>query len=275
MLALLRALMTVALRSVEHFVIGGAVFGAIVGLVVAYVLIARVQRTVSQGRRPVWLVRLAIACCVVWGWALPSLLGASGAVWGLGHGLGNMIEGPVATAVGTTGHQWLTQASAARDRLLARWPLAKRLNEIELTGISETTPRWLADMLFPNDAPAPWLKEAGISISPALAAVMREALRDAPEKHPTWFQPVIAHLRLRARGESAQRPTVQEALETMISPAAFASAGRTIRATSYFYVKRWVGLALALVVVLAGALLLLGRQFGSARAPDAGAPAAV
>jgi hypothetical protein len=254
------ALAAMALQSVKWFALGGAIAGLVFGVVGAFVLVDRFNQSLVNAKQPSYVRKFGTCCCVLWALLLPTSLATAGLIWGLGHGVGNVIEGPVSTTIRSTAHGWLNEANEVRTKLLGHWTLTKRLSETELSLVTQTAPRWLADVLFPHDAPAPWLKLTGITIPPTVVAMVREGLREAPTKHPSWFSPVIASLRSRSQGPAANHPTMQETLEAMIAPPVFENAARAVRSYAVSYVKKLVVVGLGVSALLAVILWALWKK---------------
>src|SRR6185312_5721366 len=95
MSGLYSALFSMAFTRVAWFAKGGAIAGALVGGLLAYLPISRLLR--AQGAMPqrVAVRRTAGVCCLVWGLVLPPAFATAGFLWGLAHGLGNVVEGPL------------------------------------------------------------------------------------------------------------------------------------------------------------------------------------
>jgi hypothetical protein len=62
-------------------------------------------------------------------------------VWGVGSGVGSVVEGPVSTTVRETTHTWLMAANTLGVGVLKRLPLTKRLTERELLSVVQAAPR--------------------------------------------------------------------------------------------------------------------------------------
>jgi len=144
MSGLYSALLSMAFTSVAWFAKAGAILGALLGGVLAYSAIARVLR--AQGAVPQSLAvrRTAAACCLLWGLVLPPVFAGAGLLWGLAHGLSNVVEGPVSTTVRATVDTWMSRANGLRASVLGRYPLAKRLSESEVGSVVRATPEWIA-----------------------------------------------------------------------------------------------------------------------------------
>ena len=260
MLSVFGALAAMALQSVKWFALGGAFAGLVLGVFGALATVDRFNRALMNSKQLGYVRRFGSICCVVWALLLPTSLATAGFIWGLAHGVGNVIEGPISTTVRSTAHGWLNEASDVHTKLLGHWALTKRLSEAELSFVTQTAPRWLADVLLPNNAPAPWLKLTGIKIPPTAVAVIREVLREAPSMHPSWFSPVIATLRSRSQGPAANHPTMQETLEAMIAPQVFENVAHTVKASALSYIKMLLILGLSVSAVLGAILWGLWRR---------------
>ena len=140
MSGLYSALFSMKFTSVAWFAKLGTVVGALLGALLAYLPIARVLRAQGVVPQRVAVRRAAAVCCLVWGLVLPPVFAAAGLVWGLAHGLGNVVEGPLSTTVRATVDTWMTRANGLRNSVLGRYPLAKRLSESELANVMRGIP---------------------------------------------------------------------------------------------------------------------------------------
>lgn len=271
MFAAYSALAGLAFRSVAWLAVAPGVLLFIVGIVLAFAVIDTVNRGLTRRQQPTYVRRFATVACMVWALVLPTFLGAAGFAWGLGRGLGNMVEGPIGSSIRGAVSPWIASTDRLGSKLLGRWVLARRLSESEFTQVTQTAPRWLADALFPNDNPADWIKATGISIPPAVVTVLREGLLNAPQKHPTLFGSALRRLRSRSRGAAINQPTLKETLEAMISPDVFKNASRSIQDESWHYVGWLVSRAFVMAIIAAGLLRLLWRKQMPAPQPEAAA----
>lgn len=260
MFSVFGALAAMALQSVKWFALGGAFAGLVLGVIGAFALVNSFNHALTNTKQPSYVRTFGTICCVVWAFLVPASLSTAGLIWGLGHGLGNVVEGPISTTIRSTAHGWIKEASEIGPKWLGRWALTKRLSETEFNLVTQTAPKWLADVLLPNDLPAPWLKLTGITIPPAVIAVVREGLREAPKEHPSWFSPVVATLRSRSQGPAANHPTMQETLEAMIAPSVFESAARSVRAFALSYIKPLLVVGLGVSALFAAMLWGLWRK---------------
>ncbi|MDX2023609.1 MAG: hypothetical protein SF187_25450 [Deltaproteobacteria bacterium] len=234
------------------------------GAIVTFVFIDTVNRALMARPQPTYVRRFATAACLLWALVLPLFFGVAGFTWGLGRGLGSVVEGPVSRTVRGSALPWIATADGFGSKLLGRWALAKRLSETEFTLVTQTAPRWLADVLFPGDKPAPWLSAIGVSVPPAVVSVLREGLQTAPQKHPTLFGAALRNLRDRSKGDAKNRPTLKETLEAMIAPSVFHNAAQSIRDKAWHYVAWLLVMAVLVASVSAAALRLLWRSPGAA-----------
>src|SRR4051794_5656470 len=141
------SLLTLALSSVAWPSAVGVSLGILVGVGLGYLLIDRVLRAQAATPQPALVRRLASACCLVWGLVLPLGMAAAGLVWGVGFGVGTLVEGPVSTTVRETTHTWLVGANGIGTAVLRRLPLAKRLSERELLTVVQAAPEWISEAL--------------------------------------------------------------------------------------------------------------------------------
>jgi hypothetical protein len=270
MSGLYSALFSMAFTRVAWFAKGGAIAGALVGGLLAYLPISRLLR--AQGAMPqrVAVRRTAGVCCLVWGLVLPPAFATAGFLWGLAHGLGNVVEGPLSTTVRATVETWMGRANGLRASVLGRYPLAKRLSESELSTVVRATPEWISEVLGHTEVEALQQKAEAALVPPQVILYLREEFEtlSAGRRHRAWLAPVVDRLRARARGAAGEWPTMQETIEAMVAPSVFQGAATSIRARAWRYVWRMVLGALLLSGVLAGVLRLLWR-----RSPAAGAEA--
>jgi len=267
------ALAGLAFKSVAWSAVLPGVLLFVLGGVLAFFLIDASNKALMSRPLPVYVRRIATLGYLIWALVLPTSFGVAGFSWGLGRGLGNLVEGPVSSTVRGAILPWIAAGDQYGNKLLGRWTLAKRLSEKEFTQVTQTAPRWLAETLFPNDKPAEWLKATGLNISPAMVSVLREGLLNAPQKHPSLFGVALRDLRTRALGEEKHHPTLKETLEAMISPEVFQNASATLQAKGRAYFLWLVIRATALSAVIAIVLLVLWRKTRPAAAvtPEASA----
>jgi len=277
MSGLYSALFSMAFTRVAWFAKGGAIVGALVGGLLAYLPISRLLR--AQGATPqrVAVRRTAGVCCLVWGLVLPPAFATAGFLWGLAHGLGNVVEGPVSTTVRATVETWMGRANGLRASVLGRYPLAKRLSESELSTVVRATPEWISEVLGHTEVEALQQKAEAALVPPQVILYLREEFEtlSAGRRHRAWLAPVVDKLRARARGAAGEWPTMQETIEAMVAPSVFQGAATSIRARAWRYVWRMVLGALLLSGVLAGALRLLWRLPPAAGAEAPAEPAPV
>jgi hypothetical protein len=269
------SLFTLAFSSVAWPSGVGFTLGALLGLGLAYGLIDRVLRGQSEAPRPAWLRRLASACCLLWGMTLPFALAAAGLVWGVGSGVGSLVEGPVSTTVRETTHTWLAAANGIGVGVLKRLPLAKRLSERELLAVVQSAPEVISEALDQDKVSTFWQRATGSPMPPQLAPVLRHEFHALTSHHGEWLRPAVEHLRSRARGGAGGQPTVQEAIEAMVSPAVFHDAANAVRATTRRDARNIVLAAIAIAALLAGGLRLAWRRAAGAPAPAPATPAAI
>jgi hypothetical protein len=277
MSGLYSALFSMAFTSVAWFAKGGAIVGALVGGLLAYLPISRLLR--AQGATPqrVAVRRTAGVCCLLWGLVLPPAFATAGFLWGLAHGLGNVVEGPVSTTVRATVETWMGRANGLRASVLGRYPLAKRLSESELSTVVRATPEWISEVLGHTEVEALQQKAEAALVPPQVILYLREEFEtlSAGRRHRAWLAPVVDKLRARARGAAGEWPTMQETIEAMVAPSVFQGAATSIRARAWRYVWRMVLGALLLSGLLAGALRLLWRFPSAAGAEAPAEPAPV
>jgi hypothetical protein len=243
----------------------GVILGAVVGFGLAYLLIDRVLRAHIETPQPGAVRRVASACCLLWGLVLPLACAAGGLIWGVGAGVGSVVEGPVSTTVRETTHTWLTAANTLGVGVLKHLPLAKRLTERELLAVVQAAPDVITDALDQDRVGAYWQKATGAPMPPQLAAVLRHEFKALTSHHDEWLHPAVERLRARARDAGTSGPTVQEAIEAMVSPEVFHDAATTIRSTTRRDARNIGLVAILLAALLAGGLRLAWRR----RAPAA------
>lgn len=261
------ALVAMAFSQVAWLAVGGAIVGLLVGVALAFGLIDRAVRALAGRTLPVHVRRVATLSCLVWGLVLPSFFAVSGLAWGLGRGLGNVIEGPVSTTVRATTHTWLARANEIKAGVLGRFALARRLTEGELAAVAQSAPQWLSEALASHDLGAAWQKATGVSLPPQVLAVARAELQTLAARHGAWMNPAFEALRNRAKTAPANRPTLQESVEAMVSPAAFERASAAVRGRAARYVWLFMLSALATSAALAGVLRLLWMRAAPSLAP--------
>lgn len=125
----------------------GIALGILIGGGLAYLLIDRLLALQGKTPQPSWRRHFASVCCLLWGLTLPLAMTAAGLVWGMGFGVGSLVEGPVSTTVRETTHTWLTGANGLGTTVLRRMPLAKRLSERELLTVVQAAPEWISEVL--------------------------------------------------------------------------------------------------------------------------------
>jgi hypothetical protein len=262
------ALLAMMFTSVTWLAKSGAVVGGLLGFALAYLSIARLLW--AQGRAPqrAAVRRLAAACCLVWALVLPVCFGAAGLLWGLAHGLGEVVEGPVSTTVRATTQTWVTRANGLRAGVLGRFPLAKRLSDGELTAVVRAAPEWLAEALGHDDAADAWKQASSVPMPPQVLGFVSSEFQALTGER---LRAELDRLRSRAQGVLAQRPTLEETIDTLVAPAMFQDAARQIRATAGYFERVLVLGALALSAALAGLLRLLWKR-PAPEAPPASAP---
>jgi len=241
----------------------GAILGAIIGFGLAYTLIDRVLRALverPQPGQPGIVRRFASACCLLWGLVLPLAMTAAGLIWGVGSGVGSVVEGPVSTTVRETTHTWMTAANTLGVGVLKRLPLAKRLTERELLSVVQAAPDVISEALDQDKVGAYWQKATGAPMPPQLTAVLRHEFRALTSHHGEWLQPAVERLRARAKEAGTTGPTVQEAIEAMVAPQVFHDAANSIRSKTRKDARVVGLLALALAALLAGGLRLAWRR---------------
>jgi hypothetical protein len=245
----------------------GVILGAALGFTLAYLAIDRVIRAQVETPQPAAVRRLASACCLLWGLVLPLAMAAAGLVWGVGSGVGSVVEGPVSTTVRETTHTWMMAANTLGVGVLKRLPLAKRLTERELLSVVQAAPDVIADALDQDRVGAIWQKATGAPMPPQLAAVLRHEFKELTTHHGEWLHPAVERLRARTKEAGTTGPTVQEAIEAMVAPQVFHDAATTIRSKARRDARLVGLLALALAALLAGGLRLAWRRRAAASVP--------
>ncbi|HEY7374987.1 MAG TPA: hypothetical protein VIF57_22685 [Polyangia bacterium] len=273
MFGLYSSLFTLAFSSVAWPSGVGATLGALLGLGLAYGLIDRVIRAQLAAPQRLAIRRLASACCLVWGMTLPFAFTAAGLMWGVGSGVGSLVEGPISTTVRETTHTWLAAANGIGVGVLKRLPLAKRLSERELLSVVQSAPEVISEALDQDRVSAFWQRATGSPMPPQLAPVLRHEFHALTSHHGDWLRPAVEHLRARARGSAGGQPTVQEAIEAMVSPAVFHDAANAVRSTTRRDARNIALAALAIAALLAGGLRLAWRRGAATPAPATAAPA--
>jgi hypothetical protein len=267
------SLVTLAFSSVAWPSGVGVGLGIVVGLALAYVLIDRVIDLYGAAPQPGLVRRLASVSCLIWGLVLPLAFGAAGLVWGVGSGVGSLVEGPVSTTVRETTHTWLTAANGVGVGVLRHLPLAKRLSERELLTVVQAAPEVVSSALDQDKVGAYWEKATGAPMPPQLASVLRHEFRALTLHHGEWLHPAVERLRTQARGTAGGWPTVQEAIEAMVSPAVFHDAASAIRATTRRDARNLLLIAILISGLLAGGLRLAWtRRVAAAAAPAPATP---
>ncbi|HEX3903463.1 MAG TPA: hypothetical protein VH853_11485 [Polyangia bacterium] len=269
MSGLYSALFSMAFTSVAWFAKCGAVGGALAGGVLGYLLIARVLRAQGAVPQRIAVRRTAGVCCLIWGLVLPPVFAGAGFLWGLSHGLGNVVAGPLSTAVRATVDTWMSRANGLRTSVLGRYPLAKRLSEGELATVVRATPEWISEVLGRTEVAALQQKAEDALVPAPVVAFMRGEFETlgAGRRHRAWLAPAIEGLRARARGAASDWPTMQETIESMVAPSVFEGAASSICTRAWRYIWKMVLGALLVSAALAGALRLLWRLPVPAPAP--------
>jgi hypothetical protein len=248
----------------------GVTLGLLLGLGLAYVLIDRVIRAQIETPQPTVIRRLASVSCLLWGMTLPLSLAAAGLVWGVGSGVGSLVEGPISTTVRETTHTWLTAANGIGVGVLKRLPLAKRLSERELLSVVQAAPEVISEALDQDKVGAFWQKATGSPMPPSLAPVLRHEFHALTSHHGEWLRPAGERRRRRAQGTTGGgQPTVQEAIEAMVAPSVFQDAANAVRATTRRDARTIALIALLISGLFAGGLRLAWRR----RPAPAAAPA--
>ena len=272
MSGLYSALFSMAFTSVAWFAKIGTVMGALLGALLAYLPIARVLRAEGAVPQRAAVRRTAAVCCLVWGLVLPPVFATAGLVWGLSHGLGNVVEGPLSTTVRATVDTWMSRANGLRNSVLGRYPLAKRLSESELSAVMRATPQWISEVFGHTEVAALQERAEDALIPAPVISFMRgefEAVA-AGHHHRDWLTPSPSSAS--ARGPRARVPTGRRAARRRSSrwwrrrPFQGAAAS-SIRTRAWHYIWRMVFRALLLSVMLAGALRLLWRLPAAAPVP--------
>jgi hypothetical protein len=238
----------------------GVTLGALLGLGLAYGLIDRVIRAQVETPQPPVVRRFASVSCLLWGMTLPLALAAAGLVWGVGSGVGSLIEGPISTTVRETTHTWLTAANGIGVGVLKRLPLAKRLTERELLAVVQSAPEVISEALDQDKVGAFWQKATGAPMPPQLAPVLRHEFSAVTGHHGERLRPAVERLRSRAQGSAGGQPTVQEAIEAMVAPEVFNGAANTVRKTTRRDARNIALVALLISGLLAGGLRLAWRR---------------
>jgi hypothetical protein len=260
----------------------GVTVGLLAGLGLAYGLIDRVLRAHAarpqpeQPPQPELVRRLSSVCCLLWGMLLPIAMAAAGLVWGVGSGVGGLVEGPVSTTVRETTHTWLTAANGVGVGVMKRLPLAKRLSERELLAVVQAAPEVISAALDQEKVAAVWQKATGAPMPPQLSAVLRHEFHALTSRHGQWLHPAVERLRARAQGTAGGWPTVEEAIEAMVAPSVFQDAASAIRSTTRRDARNIALGALLISALLAGGLRLAWRlpAAATAAAPAPLAPSA-
>jgi hypothetical protein len=263
------ALLAMMFTSVTWLAKSGVLVGTLVGAAFAYFLIARVLRAQGGAPQRASVRRLAAACCLLWALVLPLCFGAAGLLWGLAHGLGEVVEGPVSTTVRATTQTWLNRANGLRAGVLGRFPLAKRLSDGELTAVVRAAPEWLAEALDHPDAAAAWKKASSVPLPPQVLTFVGSEFHALTGERASRLRAELDRLRGRAQGALADRPTLEETINALVAPAVFQDAAGQIRATAGHFVRLLVLGALALSAALAGLLRLSWKRAAPATAGTA------
>jgi hypothetical protein len=224
----------------------------------------------AQGRAPQRpaVRRLAAACCLLWALVLPLCFGAAGLLWGLAHGLGEVVEGPVSTTVRATTESWVSRANGLRAGVLGRFPLAKRLSDGELTAVVRAAPEWLAEALDHHDAADAWKQASSVPLPPQVLSFVSSEFQALTGERASRLRAELERLRTRAQGVIAERPTLEETIRTLVAPSVFEDAARQIRATAARFVRLLVLGAVGFSALLAGMLRLLWKR--TAAVPSTG-----
>ena len=224
MFDLYSSLVTLALSSVAWPCAVGVSLGVLAGVGLAFLLIDRVLQAQGRVPQPGLVRRLASVCCLLWAMMLPLAMASAGLAWGAGFGIGVLVEGPVSATVRETMHTWLLAANGVGVGVLKRLPLAKRLSEHELLTVVQAAPEMISTALDQEKVGAFWQKATGAPMPPQLASVLRHEFHALTSHHGEWLHPAVERLRNRAQGTAGSAPTVQEAIEAMVSPATFRDA---------------------------------------------------
>jgi hypothetical protein len=260
------ALLAMMFTSVTWLAKSGVVVGSLLGAALAYLMIARVLRAQGSAPQRASVRRLAAACCLIWALVLPLSFGAAGLLWGLAHGLGEVVEGPVSTTVRATTQSWLARANGLRAGVLGRFPLAKRLSDGELMAVVRAAPEWMAEALDHHDVAEAWKKASSVTLPPQVLGFVSSEFQALTGERASRLRAELDRLRSRAQGALADRPTLEESINALVAPAVFQDAARQISATAGHFVRVLVLGALALSAALAGMLRLLWKR------PASGAP---
>ena len=260
MLALYSTLLTLAVSTIAWPAGVGLAAGILVGGGLAYGLVDRVLR--AQGANPQrgLVRRFSTVCCLLWGLTLPLGAMAAGVVWGVGFGVGTLVDGPVSTTVREAVHSTVVTANGLAAGLRERLPLGKRLSEGELLTIVQAAPLWISRALDEERVGTLWQKATGAPMPPQLAASLQQEFQALTSHHVDWLQPVVAGLRARAQGTAGNWPTVREALEATVAPPVFHQASQSIRGTTRRHALVLGGGVLFLAALLALGLKLVWRS---------------
>jgi len=260
MLALYSTLLTLAVSTIAWPAGVGLAAGILVGGGLAYGLVDRVLR--AQGANPQrgLVRRFSTVCCLLWGLTLPLGAMAAGVVWGVGFGVGTLVDGPVSTTVREAVHSTVVTANGLAAGLRERLPLGKRLSEGELLTIVQAAPLWISRALDEERVGTLWQKATGAPMPPQLAASLQQEFQALTSHHVDWLQPVVAGLRARAQGTAGNWPTVREALEATVAPPVFHQASQSIRGTTRRHALVLEGGVLFLAALLALGLKLVWRS---------------
>jgi len=263
-LALYSSLFTLAVSTIAWPAGVGLAGGALAGGGLAYGLVDRVLR--AQGANPQrgLVRRFSTLCCLLWGLTLPLGAMAAGVVWGVGFGVGTLVDGPVSTTIREAVHSTVVTANGVAAGLRERLPLGKRLSERELLTIVQAAPAWITGALDEERVGALWQKATGAPMPPQLASALQQEFQSLTSHHVDWLQPVVAGLRARAQGTAGNWPTVREALEATVAPSVFHQASGSIRATTRRHALLLAGGDLLLAALLAVGLKLAWRSKGAA-----------
>ncbi len=258
------ALLAMMFTSVTWLAKSGVVVGTLLGAGLAYLMIARVLRAQGSAPQRPAVRRFAAACCLLWALVLPLSFGAAGLLWGLAHGLGEVVEGPVSTTVRATTESWVARANGLRAGVLGRFPLAKRLSDGELAAVVGEAPEWLAEALDHHDAADAWKKASSVPMPPQVLSFVSSEFHALTGERASRLRAELDRLRTRAQGALAERPTLEETIKTLVAPSVFEDAAGQIRAMAGHFVRLLVLGALALSAALAGMLRLLWKRPASA-----------
>ena len=134
------------------------------------------------------------------------------------------------------------------------------------------TPKWISEVFGHTEVAAIQQRAEDALIPAPVVSFMRgefEAVA-AGHHHREWLTPTLERLRARARGATADWPTLQETISSMVAPSAFQGAASSIRTRAWHYIWRMVLRALLLSAALAGGLRLLWRLPRRHRRPRPG-----